>query len=192
MPHTPELTETQREERRTRARNAIETRLRETWSAWRRPGRKPNLALAADIALDSLGELAAEILVDGTMMRSLTMKDGVAALELDQATELVKLWVAGMRGVLDGYGAENYVEMEMTAPSVSMDVSSGGDAYTVTIQRRARMTPHAFRQKAERERDRILHIVADWHRSSEGRDVLAEDLAGAGFPLADEDTEAGR
>lgn len=28
-----------------------------------------------------------------------------------------------------------------------------------------------------------LRIVADWYASSEGRDVLAEDLAAAGYPL---------
>ncbi|WP_329203840.1 hypothetical protein [Streptomyces sp. NBC_01435] len=137
-----DLTDAQREARRTRARNLIEERLAETWPAWRRPGRKPNLALAADIALDSLGDLAAEILVDGTMMRALTIKNGVATLELAEATEMVRIFAAGMRGVLDGHGASNYVEMEMTDGST-------GQGYTVTIQRRSGTTPHQFRQQAE-------------------------------------------
>ncbi|MDQ0792034.1 hypothetical protein [Streptomyces sp. B1I3] len=171
-----ELTEEQREERRTRTRNLIEARLTETWPAWRRPGRKPNLGLAADIALDSLGELAAEILVDGTMMRSLTIRDGVATLELAEATEMVTIFAAGMRGCLDGHGASNYVEMEMTD-------RANGDAFTVTVRRRERPTPHEFRQQAERQRDEVLRLVDEWADSSEGRDVLIEELAKAGFPL---------
>ncbi|MGW2845386.1 hypothetical protein [Streptomyces sp. NPDC001274] len=144
MTTTPadDMTEEQREARRTRARNLIEDRLDETWPAWRRPGRKPNLPLAANIALDALGDLAAEILVDGTMMRSLTIKDGVATLELAEATEMVRIFAAGMRGCLDGHGASNYVEMEMTDGET-------GQGYTVTVRRRERPTPHEFRQQAE-------------------------------------------
>jgi len=139
---TAELTDEQREARRTRTRDLIEARLTETWPAWRRPGRKPNLALAADIALDSLGDLAAEILVDGTMLRALTIRDGVATLELGEATEMVRIFAAGMRGVLDGNGASNYVEMEMTDGKT-------GEGFTVTVRRRERPTPHEFRQQAE-------------------------------------------
>ena len=32
----------------------------------------------------------------------------------------------------------------------------------------------------------VLRIVAGWYASSEGRDVLIEDLAAAGYPLPDE------
>ncbi|MET8841475.1 hypothetical protein ABZW67_15445 [Streptomyces rubiginosohelvolus] len=135
-----DLTEEQREARRTRARDLIEERLTETWPAWRRPGRKPNLTLAADIALDALGDLAAEILVDGTMMRALTIRNGVATLELAEATEMVRIFAAGMRGALDG--ATNYVEMEMTDGST-------GEGFTVTVRRRERPTPHELRQQAE-------------------------------------------
>ncbi|MFJ1782572.1 hypothetical protein ACIOKA_38335 [Streptomyces anulatus] len=139
-PASADLTEEQREARRIRARDLIEERLTETWPAWRRPGRKPNLPLAADIALDALGDLAAEILVDGTMMRSLTIRDGVATLELAEATEMVRIFAAGMRGALDG--ATNYVEMEMTDGST-------GEGFTVTVRRRERPTPHELRQQAE-------------------------------------------
>ncbi|MEV8101019.1 hypothetical protein [Streptomyces sp. NPDC088135] len=157
-----ELTEAQREQRRQQARDTIETRLRETWPAWRRPARTPNFSLAADIALDSLGELAAEILVDSTMMRSLTIKDGVATLELAEATEMVRIFAAGMRGVLDGHGASNYVEMEMTDGAT-------GDAFTVTVQRRSNPTPHQFRQQAEArvvELEETLKQIWHLHKDS--------------------------
>lgn len=177
---TEPTTEAQREKRRQQARTTIENRLRETWAAWRRRGRKPDFSLAAGIAVDSLGDLAAEILVDGTMLRALTIRDGVATLELDEATELIKIFTAGMRGVLDGYGAENYVEMEMEVlPSVSMDVRDGDnptEAYTVTVQRRAKTTPHEFRQRAEAERDSVLAVVGKWayeHGNTASVDVCA-------------------
>ncbi|MFJ3923052.1 hypothetical protein [Streptomyces sp. NPDC090022] len=155
----PELTEQQRAARRKQARDMIETALRETRADWRpKPTRYDR---AADIALDALGDLAAEILVDGTMLRGLDIRDGVASLSLEPATEILKIFVASMRGVLDGYGAENYVETEMRAPSVSMDLRSGDnptDDYTVTIQRRQRPTPHEFRQRAER---RLAAVLAE-------------------------------
>ncbi|MFD9915602.1 hypothetical protein [[Kitasatospora] papulosa] len=158
MPPTPtNLTDEQREARRTRARDLIEARLTETWPAWRRPGRKPNLALAADIALDSLGDLAAEILVDGTMMRALTIRDGVATLELAEATEMVTIFAAGMRGVLDGHGASNYVEMEMTDGKT-------GEGFTVTVRRRERPTPHELRQQAEKRADKLAAELAEARR----------------------------
>ncbi|MFH8483660.1 hypothetical protein [Streptomyces sp. NPDC018055] len=135
-----ELTEEQREARRTRARDLIETALRDTQTAWWQT--PPRLDWAADAALDALGDLAAEILVDGTMMRSLTIRDGVATLELAEATEMVRIIAAGMRGALDGHGAANYVEMEMTDGST-------GEGFTVTVRRRERPTPHEFRLRAE-------------------------------------------
>lgn len=133
--------------RRKQAHDAIEDRLRDTWPAWRKPGRKPDFTLAADLAVDALGDLAAEILVDGTMLRSLTIRDGVATLELAEATEMVRIFAAGMRGVLDGHGASNYVEMEMVD-------GANGDAFTVTVRRRERPTPHELRQQAEARADR--------------------------------------
>ncbi|MDX3544344.1 hypothetical protein PV729_45425 [Streptomyces europaeiscabiei] len=180
-----ELTEQQRYDRRLASARAITKALRETHHEWHRLN-DGDWRLLGDIAIDALGDLAAEILTDGTMMRALTIRDGVATLELEPATEILKIFVASMRGILDGYGAENYVETEMTAPSVSMDLRDGDnptDSYTVTIQRRTHPTPHEFRQRAEKQRDGVLQLVADWYASSEGRDVLIEDLAAAGYPL---------
>ncbi|MFJ5294499.1 hypothetical protein [Streptomyces sp. NPDC088348] len=156
-----ELTEAQRKQRSDQAHSAIEVRLRETRKAWAPVLRQPDITLATDIAMDALGDLAAEILSDGTMLRALTIKEGVATLELDPATDILKIFVASMRGVLDGYGAENYVETEMSAPSVSMDLRHGPDprdSYTVTIQRRTGTTPHQFRERAEA---RVTAVLAE-------------------------------
>ncbi|MGW1412678.1 hypothetical protein [Streptomyces sp. NPDC002403] len=90
-------------------------------------------------------------MVDGTMMRSLTIKDGVATLKLAEATEMVRIFAARMRGCLDGHGASNYVEMEMTDGATSQ-------GYTVTVQRRECPTPHQFRQQAE-VRAEQLHVL---------------------------------
>ena len=195
---TAELSVHQRERRRKQAHTAITNALAASWPDWRRTGRKPDFATAADHAMDALGDLAAEILVDGTMMRSLTLKDGVATLELEPATEILKVFVASMRGVLDGYGAENYVETEMSAPSVSMDLRHGPDArdsYTVTIQRRIGMTPHQFRVRAEAARDEVLSIVGAWvAESNDTGGIDADDLSfrlqQAGHELPDEENAA--
>ncbi|MEV7470237.1 hypothetical protein AB0O20_27590 [Streptomyces kronopolitis] len=176
----PELTEQQREKRREQALAAIEQGLRENHHLWSQT--PPRLDWAAAYALDALGDLAAEILTDGTMMKGLSFENGTATLELEPARELLLALVASMRGMLDGHNAENYLETEITAaPSVALDVADGqrpGDSYTVTIQRRTRPTPHEFRQQAEQDRD-------NWKR----RAVQAEAVAGFALwlhPLKDE------
>ena len=149
---TETLTDAQRERRRKQAHTAIANALTASWPHWRRPGRRPDLTAAADFAMDGLGDLAAEILADGTMLKALTVKDGEVCLDLEPATEMLKVFVATMRGVLHGYGAENYVETEMQAPALSMDLRDSDtpyDSYTVTIQRREGTTPHQFRIQAE-------------------------------------------
>lgn len=149
---TIELTQEQRDRRAKQAHTAIANALAASWTDWRRTGRKPDFTKAADHAMDGLGDLAAEILSDGTMLKALTVKDGQVCLDLEPATDMLKLFVATMRGVLHGYGAENYVETEMQAPSLSMDLRDGDtpyDSYTVTIQRREGTTPHQFRVQAE-------------------------------------------
>lgn len=157
---TTELTDKQRYDRRLKAARAITAALRDTHHEWRRLN-DGDWRLMGDIAMDALGDTAAEILTDGTLLKSLNIRDGVVTLDLEPATEILKIFVAGMRGVLDGYGAENYVETEMQAPSVSMDLRDGDnpmDSYTVTIQRRTRPTPHEFRQCAE---TRVAELEAD-------------------------------
>jgi hypothetical protein len=149
---TDTLTQEQRDRRWKQAHTAITNALAASWPEWRRTGRRPNFSLAADNVMDSLGDLAAEILADGTMLKALTVKDGEVCLDLEPATEMLKVFVASMRGILHGYGAENYVETEMQAPAISMDLRDSDtpyDSYTVTIQRRERPTPHEFRVRAE-------------------------------------------
>jgi len=151
---TTELTQEQRDRRWKQAHTAIANALAASWSDWRRTGRRPDFTKAADHAMDGLGDLAAEILSDGTMLKALTVKDGKICLDLEPANELLKLWVAGMRGLLHAHGAENYVEtyMETPASAISMDLRDKDtpyDSYTVTVQRREGTTPHEFRRKAE-------------------------------------------
>lgn len=187
---TDTLTDTQRERRRKQAHTAITNALAASWTEWRRAGRKPDFTKAADYAMDGLGDTAAEILSDGTMMRALTVKDGDVCLELEPATEMLKLFVATMRGVLHGYGAENYVETEMQAPAISMDLRDGDtpyDSYTVTIQRRERPTPHEFRQRAEARVAELETQLANARKLVDGWKQASEEHAKfAGSKVMDE------
>lgn len=196
---TAELTETQRARRRKQARDGMETALRATYSDWGTQT-PPALDIAADVALDSLGDLAAEILTDGTMLRGLEIVNGVATLSLEPATEILKIFVASMRGVLDEYGAENYVETEMSAPSVSMDLRDGSnpmDSYTVTIQRRQNPTPHQFRlqaearaKKAEAELTENVGVIQALRRQRDEAEAAVGRVRAAADALGD-GTEAG-
>ncbi|MCD2465529.1 hypothetical protein MBT42_18405 [Streptomyces sp. MBT42] len=70
-----------------------------------------------------------------------------------------------MRSVLDGHGAENYVETEFSAPSVAMDLRHGPDPRdsTPSPSSAAPAPPHTqFRERAERQRDEVLRIVTEY------------------------------
>ncbi|MFJ4965985.1 hypothetical protein ACIP6P_26670 [Streptomyces sp. NPDC088729] len=186
-----ELTQAERDRRITQAQRAIEDALAITWKHWRRPGRRPDFSRAALIAVDSLGDVAAEILADGTMLRSLTTEDGVLTLDLEASKDIVRIFVASMHGMLDGYGAENYSETDVTVPAtLSLDLRDGDfpdQTYTVTIQRRNRPTAHDLRLAAE---ERLLAVLAecdaieDDHEDGDGaRDVIRRIRAAAGEAL---------
>lgn len=49
----------------------------------------------------------------------------------------------------------------------------------------SRVAGEAPQPETQAVRDGVLRVVADWYASSEGRDVLIEDLAAAGYPLPD-------
>jgi hypothetical protein len=180
-----ELTQEQRDKRSKQAHTAIANALAASWTEWRRTGRRPDFTKAADHAMDGLGDLAAEILTDGTMIKALTVKDGVATLELAEAQWYLKLYVASMRAVLDDGGAENYAEIYYeTAPSVSLDLRDGDnptDNYTLTLQRRTKPTPHEFRLKAEARVAELeaqlanaRKLVDGWKQASEEHARFAE------------------
>ena len=171
------LTQAQRDHRRQQARTSIRNALAATWPDWRRRLSTPDFGLAADAAVDGLGDMAAEILADGTLLKSLTTENGVVTLEFEPSREQLQILVASMRTMLDSYGAENYVEQKYTAqaPSVSLDLRDGrnpADAYTVTIQRRTRPTPHEFRLQAEARVTELEDALSTCRADTE-RDVRA-------------------
>ncbi|MEU3529384.1 hypothetical protein AB0E62_37025 [Streptomyces sp. NPDC038707] len=155
-----ELTTEQREHRRKQAHAAIATAVYDTYGQ-QDTDRSQRIA---DTAMDALGDLAAEIIADGTLFKGLNIENGVVTLETEPAREILLTLVASMRTMLDEYGAENYLETEITAPrepKVELDLQDGQnpqDSYTVTIQRRRRPTPHEFRQRAEA---RIAAVLAE-------------------------------
>ncbi|MFK0288291.1 hypothetical protein ACIQVL_48640 [Streptomyces sp. NPDC090499] len=184
---TTELTQEQRDRRWKQAHTAIQNALAASWTEWRRTGawnHKPDFTKAANHAMDGLGDLAAEILADGTMMKALTIKDGVATLELAEAHWYLKLYVASMRAVLDDTGADNYVEISYeTAPKVSLDLRDGDnptDNYTLTLQRRTKPTPHEFRLRAEENLAAVMHVIEHWvDQVKDGDDVHVDELTRA-------------
>ncbi|MCA1218673.1 hypothetical protein [Streptomyces sp. 8L] len=122
--------------------------------------------------------------LDETRIRSMEFRNG-AEMQIEPARELLAHWVAAARAVLGD--APNYSE------TVAMDVkvAESPARYSLVVQRLAprALTPHEARQRAEADLSSVLRIVSAWAASSEGRDVLIEDLAAAGHPLPDEKTE---
>ncbi|MFF7476606.1 hypothetical protein [Streptomyces sp. NPDC008092] len=181
---TTELTQEQRDRRWKQAHTAIQNALAASWTEWRRTGRRPDFTKAADHAMDGLGDLAAEILADGTMFKAMTVKDGVVTIELAEAHWFLELYVASMRAVLDDSGAENYAEIPFeTAPRLSMDLQDGSnpaDAYTLTLQRRYKPTPHEFRLRAEENLGAVMHVIEHWvDQVKDGEDVHVDQLTRA-------------
>jgi hypothetical protein len=186
---TDTLTQEQRDRRWKQAHTAIQNALAASWTEWRRTGRRPDFSAAADHAMDGLGDLAAEILADGTMLKALTVENGVVTLETEPAREILLTLVASMRTMLDSYGAQNYLETEVTAPSVALDLRDGQnpqDSYTVTIQRRQRPTPHEFRQQAEARIAAALEVLDDYEGTDWSHSIPATRLRAA----LDGDTDA--
>lgn len=114
------------------------------------------------IEIGTLLEEKAAAFVDATtMFKGLTIRDGQAHLEIEPAREMILIWCASVRAMLDEHQAKNYTEteLEMLRPaSVSLDVQDGQnptDSYTLTLQRRYGKTPHQLREQAERERDEV-------------------------------------
>ncbi|MYW46343.1 hypothetical protein [Streptomyces sp. SID161] len=161
---TTELTPAQRERRWKQARNAISNAVYDTYGQQD----KDRSQRIADTAMDALGDLAAEILTDGTLLKGLNIENGVVTLETEPAREILLTLVAAMRTMLDGYGAENYLETEIVADReqmVALDLQDGQnpqDSYTVTIQRRRRPTPHEFRQRAEARINAAVAVLNEY------------------------------
>jgi len=113
-----------------------------------------------------LEEKAAAFVDATTMFRGLTIRDGQAHLEIEPAREMILIWCASVRAMLDEHLAQNYTEteLEMPANSVSLDIQDGQnptDSYTLTLQRRYGKTPHQLRMEAERERDELRERLAE-------------------------------
>ncbi|WP_416520070.1 hypothetical protein [Streptomyces achromogenes] len=167
---TTALTPAQRERRWKQARDTIAAAMYDTYGQQD----KDRSQRIADTAMNALGDLAAEILADGTLFNGLSIENGVVTLETEPAREILLTLVASMRTMLDEYGAENYLETEITAPrepKVELDLQDGQnpqDSYTVTIQRRRRPTPHEFRQRAEARVAELEAIVANAHKLVSG------------------------
>lgn len=173
MPDTA-VTDAERERRIRDFQQRVETALRDNLHIWHQTPTR--FDYAAEIVVDALGDQAAEMLADGTMLKALRVENGQVILETEPARELMLVMVASLRTMLDDHGAENYLEMEIKAPCVAIDVQDGQhseDAYTLTPQRRYRPTPHEFRQRAEAR----LARVREWAESTEHGAAAAEVLA---------------
>jgi hypothetical protein len=184
---TADLTPEQRDRRWKQARNAIAHAMYDTYGQ----NDSDRSQRIADTAMDALGDLAAEILADGTLLKGLDIRDGVVTLETEPAREILLTLVASMRTMLDEYGAENYLETEIVADNerkVALDLHDGQrpqDSYTVTIQRRRRPTPHEFRLRAEENLATVMHVLTHWldHQDELDTDDLTRALQKAGLPV---------
>lgn len=135
---------------------AEKTRITAAWRSARGRARTAHIGLAD--AEHALANKAGTELLNRTLLKSARTVDGHFEVELEPARELLMLWCAAVRRMLDG--AENYGECEVsTKPpteAVAMDIQDGRhntDSYTLTLQRRFRPTPHEMRERMERERD---------------------------------------
>jgi len=143
--------------------------------------------------LETLLEEKAAAFVDATtMFRGLTIRDGQAHLEIEPAREMILIWCASVRAMLDEHQAQNYTELELEMPanSVSLDIQDGQnptDSYTLTLQRRYGKTPHQLREQAERERDEARARLAEIGttreefalRTGDGREAFCATAEGA-------------
>lgn len=90
---------------------------------------------------ESLGELA-----NPAKAKLVDISDGGISIQ----SPVFAVLLEGMIQILDGLGAENYVEC---------DIGSGAQAVTMTIRRKHGKTPHDLRKEAEAEVSRLKELL---------------------------------
>ncbi|RCG27228.1 hypothetical protein DQ384_26275 [Sphaerisporangium album] len=127
--------------------------------------------------IDELDDAAAQELADQTLLRGLTVKDGVAELAIVPPHEIAVAWVRYAREMLGD--APNYVETLVEMPKASMEVGLAGEAerFVFILQRVGKVTPHEARSQAEAERDVLRGVIVQLaralHTTSDGTGVSA-------------------
>lgn len=177
-----------------RAALADAARLRTAWHSARGRARKAHIELAD--AEYALANKAGAELLNRTLLKSARTVNGHFEVELEPARELLMLWCAAVRKMLEG--AENYGECEVTTKppteAVAMDIQDGRhnvDAYTLTLQRRFRPTPHELRQRAERERDQARALLDSEQKRCAAAEADAEQWRDKAR-IAEEETRQAR
>lgn len=124
----------------------------------------------------------AEALVDQTLLRELSVKDGGINLDLIPPHEIALLWVHAAKGMLGA--AQNYTETPVDLPreTMSMEVKAAGDyeSFVLTVQRKGRITPHEARMAAEARLERaeqVMRLALNELEHEEARHVLNDFLA---------------
>lgn len=85
-------------------------------------------------------------------IRSANAGDGEFIVDLTARREILHAIADSLCGHLDEYSAENYVEVEVTRPRT-------GQAFTMTIRRRERPTPHELRRQSEAKLASVVEAV---------------------------------
>lgn len=107
------------------------------------------LAIFDEDAVNRLGQQY----VEESRLRSLDFRDG-GRMELEPAKEAAAMWVGAARGMLDGTGAPNYVEM-------TIGIGEDRERYVFTVQRAGKLTPHQARERAEAGWDAAKDVVRE-------------------------------
>ncbi|QVJ03036.1 hypothetical protein KGD82_13460 [Nocardiopsis eucommiae] len=85
---------------------------------------------------------------DQVRLKSLNIVGGVATFDLLPPESFANAFVDAARASLEEFNAENYVEYEIRDGKT-------GDRFAVVVQRVGKLTPHAARMEAEKERDEL-------------------------------------
>lgn len=106
-----------------------------------------------------------------TGLKNMDFRNGVT-MELEPAREMVAAWCGAARAMLGD--APNYSETPIEFPDgdaepggkieMGVKVAESPERYVFILQRVGphTLTPHEARQKADRERDDALRVVAEW------------------------------
>lgn len=143
---------------------------------------------AARAELNRRAQADAITLVDQTLIRELSVKDGGINLDLIPPHEIALLFVHAAKGMLGD--APNYSETPVAFPreAVSMEVKAAGeyDSYVLTVQRKGKLTPHEARQAAEKRAERAeteavrlrTELAAPLHFTANGFGAIRDDETG--------------
>lgn len=133
-------------------------------------------AWPATVEVEKLRERVAELEPFEPQLREMNMGPGGWSMTITQAKGASAGFVAAAKGMLDGHGADNYVEQEIF-------LGETRERYLIIYVRPDGKTPHQLRRDAEAETEKLRAELAKAQRQADTLAAVIRHLDDSGRPI---------